>query len=125
MKMKKKEILFFIIILLIAAAAWGIILYRQRSVDHGSIHITVGGMDYGTYSLGKDQIIDINGTNKCEIKDGKASMIEASCPDHVCMYFAPLDENGGFPIICLPNQVVIEGIPAEGSESLSIDSITG
>ena len=82
------------------------------------IRITVNGEEYGTYSLGKDQVIKINGTNVCEIKNGEVKMTEADCPDHLCMKQKAVDSTGG-TIVCLPNKVVIEG---EKGESHNEDS---
>ena len=89
------------------------------------VEITVDGKEFGTYSLSQDQVIHIGDTNVCEIKDGKVTMIEATCPDHYCMKQKAVDEHGG-SIICLPNKVVIEGEnTAEDSESSpKIDAVT-
>ncbi len=109
---RKSEIIIFAVLLIGAAIAW-IVMNRQReSVDHGSIHITIAGEDFGTFPLNKDQVINIGDTNTCRVQDGQVKMIEADCPDHLCISQMPIDEKGGF-IICLPNQVIIEGIPAE------------
>ena len=78
------------------------------SADDEKGTITVDGKEYGTYSLAEDQTIQINDTNVCEIKDGKVSMTEANCPDHLCMKQKAIDSTGG-TIVCLPNKVVIEG----------------
>ena len=43
-------------------------------------------------------------------------MIEATCPDHLCIHQDAIGEHGGM-IICLPNRVFIEGIPAAEYES--------
>ena len=95
--------------------------------SHNTIRITVDGKEFGTYSLSQDQIIHIGDTNVCEIKDGKVTMIEATCPDHYCMKQKAVDEHGG-SIICLPNKVVIEGEnTAEDLDSESspkIDAVT-
>ena len=103
---------------------WNILFYKGQ---YGSITITVDGEEYGTYSLGKDQTISINDTNVCEIKDGKAHMISATCPDHLCMKQREIDEKGG-TIVCLPNKVVIEGSKSadstDSSDELSIDAVT-
>jgi len=112
MKLKKKEIIIFAVIVA-AALIWWLVMYLQRSsVDYGSIRITVAGEEYGTYSLGKDQRIKINGTNTCQIRDGVCRMVEADCPDRLCMSQPSIDARGGM-IVCLPNQVIIEGIPAQ------------
>ena len=99
LKLKKKELTFIIGIVVFALLLWGG-MYLTRRGNYGSIRITVNGEEYGTYSLGKDQVIKINGTNVCEMKQ-KA-----------------VDSTGG-TIVCLPNKVVIEG---EKGESLNEDS---
>ena len=124
--MKKKETIFIASILVIAGILWlGFRISGQRS--HNTIRITVDGKEFGTYSLSKDQVIHIGGTNVCEIKDGKVTMIEATCPDHYCMKQKAVDEHGG-SIICLPNKVVIEGKdsaePSESDDSPKIDAVT-
>ena len=110
MKPRKKELLIFFLLLVIAAAALiGLHIYRS-SKDYGSIRVWALGEEYGVYSLGKDQRIEINGTNVCEIKDGTVRMVEANCPDQLCMYQPEIGADGGL-IICLPNGILIEGIP--------------
>ena len=124
--MKKKEAIFIASILVIAGILWlGFRISGQCS--HTTIRITVDGKEFGTYSLNKDQVIHIGDTNVCEIKDGKVTMIEATCPDHYCMKQKAVDEHGG-SIICLPNKVVIEGKdsaePSESDDSPKIDAVT-
>lgn len=124
--MKKKETIFIASILVIAGILWlGFRISGQRS--HNTIRITVDGKEFGIYSLSKDQVIHIGDTNVCEIKDGKVTMIEATCPDHYCMKQKAVDEHGG-SIICLPNKVVIEGKdsaePSESDDSPKIDAVT-
>lgn len=123
--MKKKELIFISGILVLAFAIWAGMSFMNKG-SHGSIRITVDGKEYGTYSLAKDQTIKINDTNVCEIKNGKAHMLSAECPDHLCMKQKAIDEKGG-TIVCLPNKVVIEGEKSVGSDNtdeLSIDAVT-
>ena len=124
--MKKKEAIFIAAILVIAGVLWlGLRIAGQR--PHNMIRITVDGKEFGTYSLDKNQVIHIGDTNVCEIKDGKVTMIEATCPDHYCMKQKAVDEHGG-SIICLPNKVVIEGEDSaespESDDSPKIDAVT-
>nr|WP_295282755.1 NusG domain II-containing protein [uncultured Blautia sp.] len=105
--MKKKELTFIIGIVAFAVVLWGG-MYLARRGHYGTIRITVNGEEYGTYSLAKDQVIKINDTNVCEIKNGEVKMTEADCPDHLCMKQKAVDNTGG-TIVCLPNKVVIEG----------------
>lgn len=120
--MKKKEVIFIGGLLLAGIVLW-LLLPIFRGSGYGSIRITVDGKTYGTYSLGEDQIIPINDTNVCEIKDGQAFMIEAHCPDHLCMEQTPVGNNGG-SIICLPNKVIIEGEKtASSGNSPEVDAV--
>lgn len=105
--MKKKEFI-FIGALLAVSVLLCVYVYVIPHGKYGSIQITVDGELYGTYSLGKDQVIAIGDTNVCEIKNGEVKMIEADCPDHLCMKQPAVGSAGGF-IVCLPNRIVIQG----------------
>ena len=115
--LKKKEE-YFIGGLLLVSLIFCAIVYLVPHGQYGSIEITVDGKVFGTYSLAKDQTISINDTNVCEIKDGKVRMIQADCPDHLCMKQPSIGSAGGF-IVCLPNKVVIKGETAEDSQDSS------
>ena len=115
--MKKIELTFIIGIIVFAMLLWGG-MYLFRQGHYGSVTITVDGQEYGTYSLAKDQIISIGDTNVCEIKNGQARMIEADCPDHLCLKQRAIDSTGG-TIVCLPNKVVIEGEKGSSSDDSS------
>ena len=103
---------------------------KMTQKDGKEVIVTVEGKEVYKTSIKKDQIYQIpeeNGTNVMQIKDGKVTMIEATCPDHYCMKQKAVDEHGG-SIICLPNKVVIEGEnTAEDLDSESspkIDAVT-
>ncbi|MBQ8518557.1 MAG: NusG domain II-containing protein [Agathobacter sp.] len=104
----KNDVIFigFLAMFCIAVCIW---VYKGGAVEGSNIVITVDGKDYGTYSLLEEQTITIGEgetINIIEIKDGKAYMREASCPDQLCV-----DQNeisfDKESIICLPNKVVI------------------
>ena len=121
--LKKKEFLFIAGLFALSLALCAFVYLVPRG-DYGSIHITVGGEDYGTYSLAENQTIPIGDTNVCEIKDGKARMISADCPDHLCMHQPAITSAGGI-IVCLPNRVVIKGESAKNAENAdsAIDAV--
>lgn len=118
--MKKKDFLLIAGILVLACAAF--LLRGLFSGENREIRITVDGELYGTYSLDEDQTISINDTNTCRIEDGTAKMIQADCPDHLCMKQNPVDENGG-TITCLPNRVVIEAVGGEDKVDIMVSTI--
>lgn len=111
--LKKKEILLIGSILAAALLLWAGMSISKK--PQNNIRITVDGKEYGVYSLSENQTISINDTNVCEIKDGKAKMISATCPDHLCLEQKAVDASGG-SVICLPNKVVIEGENSEGDD---------
>lgn len=126
--LKKKEMIFILGILVLAGILWIGMSFVRRG-RHQTIRITVDAEEYGTYSLSKDQVIRINDTNVCEIKDGKVRMTEANCPDQLCIHQRAIDEGGG-TIICLPNRIVIEGEKGgdvqydDSDDGLKIDAVT-
>lgn len=107
--MKKKELLLFASILLLALLAWVGMEAARRLRGTAAIRITVKGEEFGIYPLEQDREISIGDTNVCRIQDGRVLMVAATCPDHLCMHQPAVDKHGGM-IVCLPNQVVIEGI---------------
>lgn len=113
--MKKKEIIMAAAILVIACLIWGVsALFMDDAGD--ILRITVDNEIYGEYPLDKDQVIEINDTNICEIKDGEVHMVEAKCPDQLCVKTNSITEQGG-TIICLPNRVFLEVIQSEDSDA--------
>ena len=83
--------------------------------------VKVDGVIQGTYSLSEDCKIRINdGTNILEISNGKADMIEADCPDQLCVNQKAVSRNHE-NIICLPNKVVVE---VESVEESEYDAVT-
>lgn len=120
MKMKKKDWILIIVIVCVAAAAY---LSHQllRNTGAANIIVKVNGEITGTYDLNEDQIVSINGnSNVLEIKNGRADMTEADCPDLLCVHQKPVSADGE-SIICLPNKVVVE---VESKTKSKIDSIT-
>ena len=115
--LKKKELTFIIGIIVFALLLWGG-MYLVRRGHYGSIRITINGEEYGIYSLAKDQVISIGDTNVCEIKNGEVKMIEADCPDHLCLKQRAVDSTG-VTIVCLLNKIVIEGIKGTSSDEAS------
>jgi len=96
--------------------------YTFFQKDGNKVQIMTDGKEFGVYSLSKDQVIDINGTNTLEIKDGKADMISAECPDKLCVHQKAISKSGE-SIICLPYKIVVR---VEGAKEASdYDSIAG
>ncbi len=77
--------------------------------------VIINGEITESFPLGKDTEYDIiteNGVNTLVIKDGKASIAYATCPDKICANHRAIAHSGE-TIVCIPNKVVIR-IDADG-----------
>ena len=80
--------------------------------DAETVTVTVNKEIYGVYSIGTDATIDIitgennNQINRLAIKDGKAYIEYATCPDGICVSHRAISQTGE-SIICLPNKIVV------------------
>ena len=103
--------------LLIAAILFFIILFGLClflfSDDGDIVTVTIDGKLYATFSLSDNMSHDIitgndpGNINRLVIKDGKAYVEYATCPDGICAAHRPISRTGE-SIICLPNKVVIK-----------------
>ena len=103
--------LFFLII------GIGAFAFMQLQGKRGAeVKVSVNNKEYGTYSLDKNQTVTIgedDWENILIIKDGKASMAKADCPDKICVNHAAISKKGE-TIVCLPHKVVVEVVDGNG-----------
>jgi len=85
--------------------------------------VSVNGVVTAELPLNVDTEYEIEtesgGRNLLIIKDGKASVEEASCPDQICVNQKDIEKATEL-IVCLPNQVVIE---AQGENHSEVDGV--
>jgi len=108
-----------ILIITIFAVLAAVFLILQVFAKGGnSVKVTIDGDFFGEYSLSEDISVDIvtgkdaDGLNRLVIKDGKAFVESANCPDGICAAHKPISLSGE-SIVCLPHRVVIS-INADG-----------
>lgn len=112
----KKDALFIGGLFLVCLLA--LLLWHMGSGKAGArIVVTRDGDVYGTYALSEDQTIAIkdtegNVTNTLVIRDGKADMTDADCPDKLCVHQKAISAQNE-TIVCLPNRVVVTVTQAE------------
>ncbi|MCC8137400.1 MAG: NusG domain II-containing protein [Clostridiales bacterium] len=116
--------------LLLAAGVFCAVLLAGRCFfqkEGASVVVQADGELYGTYSLNTDQTIYINDTNVLVIEDGEAYMLEADCPDGLCIQQGSISVSGTM-IVCLPNRVVVQvtedGVSDNGTDG-GYDAVTG
>lgn len=100
-----------IIAVILVVALISFIAVRMMTAGGTKVVITRNGEPYGTYDLAEDKTIDVSGekgTNRITIQDGTVRVTEASCPDQICVHTAPLSQEKGGIIVCLPHELVVE-----------------
>ena len=121
-KKTRNDIILGLAVIILAAGIW---LATELLKKDGSFAVvTVNGTETARYSLSEDAEIRLEsengGFNILVIKNGKADIIEASCPDHVCVDQRAISKTGE-AITCLPNKTVIT---VDGEEDAEIDFVS-
>ena len=112
-----RDILLVLVLLALAVALLVVIHSRGREGTY--VVVMIRNKEIACYSLAINAIYDIyddydnydnNGDNgrknKIEIKDCRVRMLEASCPNHLCIRQGWISLEGQ-SIVCLPNKVVV------------------
>ena len=121
-KKTRNDIILGLAVIILAAVIW---LATELLKKDGSFAVvTVNGTETARYSLSEDAEIRLEsengGFNILVIKNGKADITEASCPDHVCVDQRAISKTGE-AITCLPNKTVIT---VDGEEDAEIDFVS-
>lgn len=124
-KKTKNDLLLIGGALVLALVAYLIMTFFQGQATHNAkAVVTIDGKWYGSYSLAEDTIEKIElpdgSYNMLEIKEGKADITEASCPDGICVNHRAVSKQSQ-SIVCLPNKVVVE---IESGEEPELDAVT-
>lgn len=105
LKKYKRDIIVILSLLAVSVILLLLVFLLSKSGEY--VRVSVNGEECGIYSLARDAEITINdGTNILKIEDGKAFIISADCPDHVCVNTGKISKVGQ-SIICLPNKVTV------------------
>lgn len=124
-KTKKNDVILIAAVLVIALGAYGgIRFYQAKTTKEPVAVVTIGEREYGRFSLNRDIVEKIElpdgSYNVLEIRDGKADVTEASCPDGICVNHRAVSKQNE-TIVCLPNELVVK---IENGESAELDAVT-
>ena len=105
---------------LLAVDLLGLLAVRVFYQSPGDkVVLEVDNQVIGTYALDQDQEIpiEIGGEigNRLVIAGGKADMVDATCPDRLCVHQKAISKQGE-TIVCLPHKVVVEIRSEQGSK---------
>lgn len=128
---RRAEALFAAAIAVVALIAFGITQAVAASADgapviatiarNGTVIETVDLADVAEpYTL---RLEDASGTNVVEVEPGRIRVMEADCPDKVCVDMGWV-EAPGRPIACVPHGLTIT-LEREGGAPDAVDAIAG
>ena len=108
MERKRRYIFDLVLILSLLAVSLFLFFFVVGDKDDGGVAVVYLGSEVvAEYPLSVDGEFSLNGgTNVLKIKDGKAYMLYAECPDGWCKNQGKIYLSGE-RITCLPNKVMI------------------
>ncbi len=123
MSKKNKILIFVTLILLVILVCFSYIIYNKKLNNKIAKIYQDGNL---IYEINLDKVeeaytIKIDGDeehyNIVEVRKGEIGIIEANCPDKICVNMGFVSD-GLLPITCLPNKLIIE---IEGGEESEYD----
>ena len=116
--MNKRRLADALVIVFFLFGSLLLLLFIGKRQEGSKVRVMVEGKEIGVYSLSRDSEYSLNGgTNTLIIKDGKAYMADADCPDKLCVRQGKIHRNGE-TITCLPNKLTVTVIDEEGEVDL-------
>ncbi len=111
--MKKRD--FIVIGIILAVIAVLFVVFDALKKDGAYVVVRINGEIIAKYDLLEDGEYELNGgTNVLKIEQGKAYLVSANCPDHLCVKQGKIDQSGE-TITCLPNKLTVT-VYGAGSE---------
>lgn len=111
--MKKIDILVILGVLIASLLSYFVIELTKE--EGGAIVVKIDGNEVANYSLLVDGQYELNGgTNILCVKDKEAYLVDANCPDHLCVKQGKISKNGE-TITCLPNKLTITVVGGQDS----------
>jgi hypothetical protein len=112
--MKKKDFILIGAIVVVIAIAIAVLSFTKK--DGAYVVVKVDGNEVARYSLSQDGEYPLNGgTNVLRIEGGKAYLVSADCPDHLCVKQGKVSKSGE-TITCLPNRLTVTVYSEEAGE---------
>lgn len=110
-------------VLLLLGGALALFLRLTRQAG-GTVIVQIGGTVVMELPLSADTELVLGEgarTNTLVIRDGTAQVVEASCPDQICVRQGAI-QYAGESIVCLPHRLVVT---VQGGAANGIDGSTG
>ena len=109
-----------IAVLLVLGGALALFLYATRQAG-GIVSVQIDGETVMELPLNEDARLVLGEgahTNTLVIQDGAAQVVEASCPDQICVNYGAIRYEGE-SIVCLPHRLIVT---VEGTAPNDVDA---
>lgn len=125
--MKKLDYVIIITLIIVSLLSSGIIIYSSAKNKYQSqyVEISIGGDLYKKipFDSSTEEKIDVKtdlGENLINISKGYVQILDADCPDKVCIRDGSISKPGQV-LVCLPHKVVVEikGIKTTETDDVS------
>lgn len=116
-KPNKADITLIAVLIVVSLAGLAALWLTLDGGDAAVVY--VDGEVWGRYRLDEDKKIEIqteHGCNVLVIKDGKADVTEADCPDGTCVSARRIDKVGQ-TIVCLPHKLTVKIVGGGGADA--------
>lgn len=128
----RNKIFIFIFSMLIIFSCTALVIFKNISHEKAYAEIIQDGNIIKTIDLNQSEPMEFSitnsdgGTNTLLLKDGEISVVDANCPDKLCVKTGGI-KTSVYPIVCLPNKLVIKIVNADNINSVtdSVDNING
>lgn len=125
--MKRLDIIIIVLVVITSIASLGILkMTSNEKYEEKYAEISVDGELIKTILFDDTTITDPftvkteSGANVIEIVNGNVTIIEADCPDELCVKDGPISEPGEL-LVCLPHKVVVE---IKGKSKAEVDELS-
>ena len=113
---KQRTTLILALVLLTVLAAAFLVWQRLSGREGVKAVVQVGGQGKQELDLSQDQEFWVGdpeiGRNLIRVEDGAVMVVQADCPDKICVHTGPISQEGEV-IACLPHGVIIYIPPGE------------
>ena len=112
--MKKRDFMLIGAILAVVMIMFAVVSLTKE--EGAYVVVRIDGNETAKYSFTEDGEYELNGgTNVLRIEGGRAFLVSANCPDHLCVKQGKIDQMGE-TITCLPNRLTITVYGAENGD---------
>ncbi len=119
---RKAKNTLFLAMAFLTVSMIGSLFFMATKKGGTEVSVTVDGKEHYKGSLFVEKELQIGEGNTLLIRNGKADMTEADCPDQICVKHEPIS-HAGETIICLPNRVVVTITSGENTKEEGVDAI--